>query len=139
MELMHSIVPYSMKTQRFPRVAFFCAGLLLLSQLPLLFAADKFGGIGATVAQLYDQETPEHLGELVVLALQEKSPAVVSGLQPGDIILEIDGVATKGKKFETLVIKHLRGPADSKVKLQIRRHSASKTLGLEVRRIAIDG
>jgi len=128
-----------MKTQRFLRVAFVCAGLLLLSQLPLLFAADKFGGIGATVAQLYDQETPEHLGELVVLALQVKSPGVASGLQPGDIILEIDGVTTKGKKFETLVTKHLRGPANSKVKLKIRRHSANKTLDLELRRVAIEG
>lgn len=104
----------------------------------MLGAANNFGGIGVTVAQMYDQEIPDHLGELVVLALQEKSPAAAAGLQPADIIIEIDGVATKGKKFEILVTEYLRGIGGSRIKLKVSRQPSNKILEFEIRRIDIE-
>lgn len=82
---------------------------------------EKFGGLGLEVAQLYAQESQDHLGPIVVLGVLPGTPAEAAGLEKGDIITQVDGEATAGKTFEYLVLNRLRGKADSLAKLTVRR------------------
>lgn len=58
--------------------------------------------------------------ELVVVSPIEGSPASRAGVQPKDVIVTIDGKATKGMSTEDAV-KLIRGQAGTSVKLQLRR------------------
>ncbi len=72
----------------------------------------QYGGIGAQVRQK---------GDYVVISEPYKGfPADKAGLIAGDVILEIDGKTTKGKKTDE-ISKALKGQAKTEVKLLIRR------------------
>ena len=58
--------------------------------------------------------------ELVVVSPIEGSPASRAGVRPKDVIVTIDGKATKGMSTEDAV-KLIRGQAGTKVNLQLRR------------------
>ncbi len=77
--------------------------LLLLLCPALIIAAEKeFGSIGAQVV-------PTASGEVVVLQVVNNAPADRAGLQPGDLIVRIDGVPLKGLDFKTVTRQHLWG------------------------------
>jgi len=121
---------------------FFLSALLFMATIGKSTGAgeaEQFGGIGITIAQLYDQDTSTHLGELVVLAVPLESAAAKAGVKPGDVINAIDGQPTKGSPFEDVVRKRLRGAAGSEVRLSIRREGRESTLDLKVIRQAIKG
>jgi carboxyl-terminal processing protease len=78
-------------------------------------------------------------GEPVIVAPIKDSPAEKAGLLPGDVIVEIDGIATLGMS-DAEVTSHLRGDAGTPVTLTIERNGESELLKITVTRarIALD-
>ncbi len=72
----------------------------------------EFGGIGIELT--LENKVPE------VISPIDGTPAANAGIEPGDRIVKIDGVGTAGMDVET-VVKRLRGPAGSRVTLEIAR------------------
>ena len=72
----------------------------------------QFGGIGIELT--LEGKVPE------VISPIDGTPAANAGIEPGDRIVKIDGLATAGMDVET-VVKRLRGPAGSRVVLEIAR------------------
>jgi carboxyl-terminal processing protease len=77
-------------------------------------SAGEFAGIGAELTR--DDNHP------VVLSPIDGTPASRAGIQPGDIILRIDGHLTDGLSLKD-VVDSLRGPANTQVKITIGRKS----------------
>ena len=71
----------------------------------------KYGGIGSTV-RIKDNY-------LAINEPYENSPIIKAGIKAGDMILEIDGMSTKGKEIEDLS-KFLKGTPGTQIKLKIR-------------------
>ena len=74
----------------------------------------ELSGVGIQLS--LDKDTKE----LVVVSPIEGSPASRAGVQPKDVIVSIDGKATKGMSTEDAV-KLIRGQPGTSVKLQLRR------------------
>ena len=70
---------------------------------------------------------------LTIMQVLPDSPASRAGLSPGLVVQRIDGVATAGKRLEESVAM-LRGPAGSKVKLELIDATATKTNTVELAR-----
>ncbi len=77
-------------------------------------SAGEFAGIGAELSR--DDNHP------VVISPIDDTPAARAGIQPGDIILRIDGQVTDGMSLKD-VVGALRGPADTAVRITIGRKS----------------
>jgi carboxyl-terminal processing protease len=75
--------------------------------------AGQFGGLGLEISDGGD-------GIPKVIAPVDGTPASRAGLQPGDLILAIDGKSTKSVA-QTTIISNLRGTPGSKVKIRISR------------------
>lgn len=73
----------------------------------------EFGGIGAYV-------TMNEQGELVIVSPIDGTPAARAGLQPDDIILEVDGQPITGMDLNEAV-SLIRGPVGTQVTLTILR------------------
>lgn len=73
----------------------------------------EFGGLGIYITI--------RNGELTVIAPIQGTPAFEAGLQPGDVIAEINGNSTKDLTSADEAVKKLRGPKDSTVDLTIAR------------------
>src|SRR5579862_7172332 len=77
---------------------------------------NSFSGIGAELGQDSD-------GNLEVIAPISGSPAAKAGIEPKDLITEIDGQSTSGMPVDIAVNK-IRGPSGTNVHLSIvRNHS----------------
>lgn len=74
---------------------------------------------------------------LTVIAPLEGTPAQRAGIKPGDKILEVDGVATKGLTLDEAVSK-IRGPKGTKVVLTISREGWANPQKIEVIRETIN-
>jgi carboxyl-terminal processing protease len=72
----------------------------------------QFGGIGIELT--LEGKVPE------VISPIDGTPAANAGIEPGDRIVKIDGLATTGMDVET-VVKRLRGTPGSRVTLEIAR------------------
>lgn len=81
---------------------------------------NQFSGIGAELGEDSNQN-------LQIIAPIAGTPASQAGLQAGDIIASINGASTSGMTVDQAVSK-IRGPAGSKVTLQIVRGSTPQTL-----------
>jgi len=88
----------------------------------------SFDGIGASVDQ--------RGGWPVVIAPIEGSPAWDAGLEPGDIITEVDGHVTFGLSPGEMGTR-LRGPSGTKVKLTVVRDRDERSLELQRRRVTV--
>jgi carboxyl-terminal processing protease len=76
--------------------------------------AGKFGGLGIQISE--DHGIPK------VISPIDDTPAARAGLQPGDLILEIDGKSTHGLDL-TEIVRILRGKPGTRVKLTVGRGS----------------
>lgn len=77
----------------------------------------QYGGVGATVRQK---------GDYVVISEPYKGfPAQKKDLRAGDIIIEVNGVSTKGKKTDE-ISRILKGQAGTPVKLTLERPGEKK-------------
>lgn len=103
-------------------ISFYLLSLSLPITQDMAYAQEeRFGGVGISVAQIFDPDVDNKMGSLVVLDVIEGTPASAQDIRRGDIISQIDGEPTKGKMFEYLIVKKLRGLAGSEVKLLIER------------------
>jgi carboxyl-terminal processing protease len=66
-----------------------------------------------------------------------KSPARKAGLQPGDVLIEVDGKDVHGLSLEQLV-QYLRGPAGSAVHLKVLRGDPPKPVDFDIHRAKVD-
>ena len=78
--------------------------------------SDSFEGIGV--------QFQVKGGEMVVISALDDTPASKAGLQPNDVIVSVDGTELKDKTTQE-VMKLIRGPKGSEVKLVIRRGGSS--------------
>ncbi len=81
----------------------------------------RFGGVGV--------EVDFNAGQIVVIAPIDGSPAARAGLESGDVIVAIDGLAVQDKKPDELV-RHMRGPVGSKVRLTVQKKNSGQMLEL---------
>jgi C-terminal processing protease CtpA/Prc len=94
---------------------------------PVAFAKNRFtGGVGAVLG--VDQAT----GLLLIRQVIAGSPAEKAGLREGDLILQIDGIATRGRMLAQNV-ESIRGFAMGSVTLTVQR-SGSTNLQCVIRR-----
>ena len=78
------------------------------------FAQPSFGTVGLKVV-------PTERGHLIVLGLVPDSPADNVGLEPGDLIVQVDGFALAGSDFEKVVREYLWGAPGTEVRLVFMR------------------
>jgi len=76
-------------------------------------------------------------GRLKVVTPLENSPALEKGIQPGDLIIAVDGVSTKNWTTDKAV-REITGPEGTKVTLTIYRPSKGKTVPFELARRPIE-
>ncbi len=89
----------------------------------------KFGGLGPGV-------TVED-GFITVVTPLDDTPAQQAGIQPGDIIVMLDGVATHGMNLRAAV-ESMRGPPGSKIVLTLSRPSSGESFELTLVRAVIE-
>lgn len=91
----------------------------------------EFDGIGIVFNAMTDTIT--------VLSVIPQGPSDKAGVRPGDRVMLIDGkeVAGKGIKQDSMV-KMMRGPRGSKVKLSIKQASIDELVDINITRAAIE-
>ncbi|OFX77498.1 MAG: peptidase S41 [Bacteroidetes bacterium GWE2_29_8] len=85
----------------------------------------QYGGIGAMI---FSKE-----GLPVISEVYLNTPANKNDLQPGDVILEIDGKSTK-EKDPSDISSILRGQVGTNVKILVKRETINKTFELNIKR-----
>jgi C-terminal processing protease CtpA/Prc len=105
------------------KILLIMATCLSLLAAPALAANSEsnFGGVGIDGILLPD-------GQIRVGQLVSGGPGHLAGIRIGDIITHIDGKATLGSDFRTMVQKRLRGVAGTPVVLKIKREGEEKLL-----------
>lgn len=96
----------------------------------------QFEGLGVNL------EGPPVVERLAVVTPLAGSPAHRAGVEPGDVILEIDGTSTEGMSVGD-ASKLLRGPEGTSVHLKMRRKSLTESqedsiLEFDIRRAALE-
>lgn len=91
----------------------------------------QFGGVGILLEQ------PSANGPLRVVSPLFNTPAMRAGIQPGDAILEVDGMPTIGWDIDQ-AISRLTGIAGTPVRLKIERTGFTSPIELELVRAEIE-
>jgi carboxyl-terminal processing protease len=89
---------------------------------------NQFEGVGMTL----DGRT----GSVLVALVSEGSPAERAGVQAGDQVLAIDGVAVLGQSLEA-VVQRIRGPAGTPVLIRFQRGAQGFELTLRRRLLTL--
>jgi carboxyl-terminal processing protease len=85
----------------------------------------EFGGVGIEIENRND--------ELLVLSPIDGSPAARAGIRSGDVVVSVDGRDPSLEPLDKLV-KRLRGPAGSRVKVGVRRAKVADILTFDLAR-----
>lgn len=88
-----------------------------------------FSGIGTTVA-------PAKKG-LRVMTVFPRSPADKAGVEPGDVIVSVEGESLAGQSL-TEATKKIKGPEGTQVKLGVRDGKSGKVRELEITRAEVE-
>ncbi len=84
----------------------------------------KFEGIGALITVNED-------GRIEIVAPIAGSPAAEAGIQPGDIVLEVDGVSTSGMGLYEVIL-NVRGPKGTSVSLLVLHADEAEPVEIEI-------
>ncbi len=106
---------------------------------PFFLSAEEPGGIGLEILQLYHHERGDRKGPIVVINVQPGGPALVAGVERGDIITHINGQTVAGNEFFYILEEMLQGPAHSGITLTIQRQITNQNFNLYLERVKIDG
>ena len=99
-----------------------------------LLAAESGGKLGSVGLQV----VPTATGELVVLQVPAGTPAALSGIRPGDLIVQIGDFPLRGSEFAEVVAHHLWGAEGSQVTLHYLRPGEKGRKSATLRRAAAD-
>ncbi len=88
----------------------------------------EFGGLGLEV-------TAEN-GYIKVISPIDDTPAARAGMKAGDLILSLDGLSVQGLSLNEAVDK-MRGPANSRIKLLVKRDGIDKPIEVTMNREVI--
>jgi carboxyl-terminal processing protease len=88
----------------------------------------KFGGLGLEIVS--------ESGRIKVISAIDETPAAQAGIIGGDIITRIDDEPVDGLNLSEVAEK-LRGPANTKVKLTIRRQNNNKPMEMVITRAVV--
>ncbi|WP_305046282.1 S41 family peptidase [Geoalkalibacter sp.] len=102
-------------------------------------SSSKADGEANAIAGVGLQVVPTVLGELVVLAVVENSPAATAGIAPGDLIVAVDGQTLRGKDFAEVVTQYLWGPAGSSTVLTLKRPGRAGQEQKKIDRVVLKG
>lgn len=91
----------------------------------------RFGGVGINI------EGPPAANRLTVISPIPGTPAFRAGIQPGDVILAINGQSTEGLEASKAT-SIMRGPVGTKVRLLVRRANTLENLEIEIPRAEIE-
>src|SRR6201997_4513968 len=83
----------------------------------------QYGGIGAAVREIKDK--------VIITEPYENSPALKAGIKAGDIIVQINDVAVKGKSSDE-ISKMMKGQSGTAVKLQVERPGETKPMDFTI-------
>lgn len=95
-----------------------------------MITTGKYAGIGAMIRQYTGRDY------IYIDEPYEGMPAARAGLRGGDEILSIDGESMKGKP-SSYVSDHLRGEADTKLTITVRRPGVKDSISIDVIRSVI--
>ena len=90
------------------------------------FASGSYAGLGLEVMQQPDRT-------LVVISPIDDTPAARAGIQPGDIIIEIDGKVIDADSADAAV-ESMRGEPGTKISMTLMREGESQPITLELTR-----
>lgn len=108
------------------------AGFFFLAGFSPAAADEKpFGGVGLQVV-------PTVRGELVVLLVVPGSPASMAGLEPGDLIVQVDDFPLAGSDFTEVVSRYLWGEPGTSVTLRYLRPGVEGRKTVNLRRVPIE-
>jgi carboxyl-terminal processing protease len=94
-----------------------------------LSTSGRYSGIGVEIAV--------HDDRIVVVAPIDGSPAARAGIEAGDIVFSIDGLAVSGADLKDTIAR-MRGEAGTPVVLGIRRPGVEEAMSVELERGEID-
>lgn len=83
----------------------------------------QYGGIGAAVREIKDK--------VIITEPYENSPALKAGIKAGDVILQINDIAVKGKSSDE-ISKMMKGQSGTAVKLQVERPGETKPMDFTI-------
>jgi hypothetical protein len=89
-----------------------------LSATPLVAVAAEPGTIGLALNQLYSEQQPTKRGAFIVRHVEPSSAAADAGIQPGDLILAVEGKRVFNTEARE-VIREMAGPAGSSIELTV--------------------
>ena len=115
-----------------------CSSLPLLLSLLLLLAwvglaqgaQQGYGGIGLQVV-------PTAEGTLAVLRVLPGSPALNAGIQPGDLVVAVDGHSLRGSDFAEVARRYLWGKVGTSLTLTYLRPGQTGTHVVQLQRVAL--
>jgi hypothetical protein len=101
--------------------------LLLFSAAATGASGDERGTIGIRLRQLFDERQTNHRGPLVVLRVEEDSPAAKAGIMSSDFIIAVNGTPVGGREFAQIVKTDIQGPIGGTVRLTILRYDGTQS------------
>lgn len=87
----------------------------------------SYVGIGVSI-------TMDNSGLLTIVEPFEDSPAIKAGVRKDDKIIKVDDKDVTGIRDENMIIKMIKGPENTKVKITVFRPSDGKSIDMEMNR-----
>jgi hypothetical protein len=105
---------------RYLRVLFRALRLALVAcWLAVVAFAQDPGTVGLGFGQLYLESAPNKRGPLVVLQVEQNSPAIRADINRGDLVIAVNGYSVVGRDVNEIVRKDVHGAVGSTLRLTV--------------------